>query len=218
MTRRDLTTLLASLGALALCPSCALLTKSDPLSPRYFTAEVTTEDPPIAEVSPLELRLGGVTSASHLDERISYRIGVVELGFYADRRWTELPDVYLRRALEQELFGVRGLRRVVVGWAPTLEVELLAFEELIGDPTKARIALSYSLRDEGVWLLQDTQELIAEVKGASDGDAGRPLARTLSGLLVHITDAVADKVVPALALLQTSKRARAAADAGAPTR
>ncbi|HEY3593834.1 MAG TPA: ABC-type transport auxiliary lipoprotein family protein, partial [Polyangiaceae bacterium] len=82
---------------------CALTSKSDPLMPRYFdpdlsslpTAAADTDGNPNAP----SLRLGRVTAGEHLRERIVYRQANRELGFYEERRWTENPDVYLRRAL-----------------------------------------------------------------------------------------------------------------------
>jgi hypothetical protein len=71
---------------------CALTSKADALSPRYFSPEQAPE-PSAARAAPerrLELRLGQVSSASHLDERISYRLSSSEVGFYEERRWTEL--------------------------------------------------------------------------------------------------------------------------------
>jgi len=142
--------LLAVLGVLfSFQASCALTSKGTALSPRYFSPE--TGSLPASSPAPagesLALRLGTVDAASHLEERMAYRVHASELGYEEERRWTERPDEYLRRALEQELFERRHLRRIVSGAGATLDVELLAFEELRGPTPRVRLALRFTLHD-----------------------------------------------------------------------
>jgi cholesterol transport system auxiliary component len=129
--------------------SCALTSKGTALSPRYFSPELGA--PPATFPAPagesLALRLGTVEAASHLEERMAYRIHASELGYEEERRWTERPEEYLRRALEEELFERRHLRRIVSGAGPTLDVELFAFEELRGPTPRVRLALRFTLHD-----------------------------------------------------------------------
>ncbi|HTU59073.1 MAG TPA: ABC-type transport auxiliary lipoprotein family protein, partial [Polyangiales bacterium] len=138
---------------LGLCVSgCALLGKSEALSPRYFSPDSA---PPTASAarSPtpttaVELALGRVTAAAHLGERIVYRDSSHELNFYDERRWSEKPEAYLRRALARSLFEQRGLRRLVSGIGPTLDVELTEFAEVRGDSPSARVAATFLLYDQ----------------------------------------------------------------------
>src|SRR5687768_6369916 len=111
----------------ALLGGCALTSKSEPWTSRYFTPEAaggseSPADP--ADAGGARLRLGRVSAGKHLRERIAFRRSEHELGYYDDRRWTEQPDVYLRRALSAALFEERGIHRVVSSGSPTLEVEL----------------------------------------------------------------------------------------------
>jgi cholesterol transport system auxiliary component len=176
---------------------CALASKGEALSPRYFNPQV--EGTPSAEPAPapFELRLGQVASASHLDERISYRMSPSEVGFYDDRRWTELPEAYLRRALERELFERRGLTRVVSGSAPVLDVELTAFEELRAPRHQVRVSLTFSLRDERRSLLERSLELEAPLEG--EGDEAQRVAATLAKTLGAAVRAASAQVVQSLA-------------------
>ena len=106
-----------------------------------------------------ELRLGRIESWSHLRERMVVRRSAQELIYQDGRRWTERPDVYLRRALSLALFERRGLAEVRLGRAITLEVELTAFEEVQHPPEaeeRVRLQAFYSLHDERLGLLQDT--------------------------------------------------------------
>ena len=121
-----------AIACCALPMGCALTSKADVVSPRYFSPEPAAGTRSPKATDKLELRLGQVSSASHLDERIAYRVGGAEMGFYDDRRWTENPEAYLRRALERDLFEERGLSRIVTGGTPILDIELTAFEELRG--------------------------------------------------------------------------------------
>ncbi|HEY3496547.1 MAG TPA: ABC-type transport auxiliary lipoprotein family protein [Polyangiaceae bacterium] len=139
-----------------LTSGCALTSKATALAPRFFSPEPVPSagESREREGEPLELRLGSVGAASHLDERISYRVHELELGYYDDRRWTEHPEEYLRRALEQELFDRRQLRRIVSGPAVTLDVELTAFEELREANGRVRLALRFTLHDDRKALLE----------------------------------------------------------------
>lgn len=182
----------------ALQSGCALTSKADALSPRYFNPQPASSPPPAPASTPFEVRLGQVSSAAHLDERISYRLSPAEVGFYADRRWTELPEAYLRRALERELFEQRRLTRVVSGPGPVLDVELTAFEELRAQPPKVRVTLSFSLRDERRALVERSLELEAPLETGA-GDEAQRVAQTLAATLAAAVGAIGDEVVRRLA-------------------
>lgn len=179
-------------------PSCALTSKSEAMSPRYFNPQLAHRAASPVAPQPFELRLGQVSSASHLDERISYRISAAEVGFYDDRRWTEIPEAFLRRTLERELFEQRKLSRVVSGVAPVLDVELTSFEEVRGTFGKARITLTFSLRDERRSLLERSIELEQVIGEGSGGDAAQRLAHTLSTALTLAVQTVGSEVVARL--------------------
>lgn len=188
-------------------PGCALTSKADALSPRYFNPHASKGAASTAAPRPFELRLGQVSSASHLDERISYRVSAAEVGFYEDRRWTELPEAYLRRALEQELFEQRKLTRVVTGAAPVLDVELTAFEELRQKPAKVRVTLTFSLRDERRSLLEHSLELEQKVTEQSGADAQQRVAQALADTLAQSVQLVGNEVVKRLSEPRASDRA-----------
>ena len=170
---------------------CALTSKADAVSPRFFSPEPETRAKvlPETEEAALELRLGEVEAASHLEERISYRLHASELAYYEDRLWTEAPEQYLRRALERELFEHRHIRRVVSGAGATLEVELTAFEELRGPPARVRLALSYTLYDHGQSSLE--RSLVVERPLAADTRTDRA-QRVAAALALCLTSAVAE--------------------------
>jgi cholesterol transport system auxiliary component len=179
-------------------PGCALTSKAEALSPRYFNPQLAAAPPSPAAAQPLELRLGQVSSASHLDERISYRISAAEVGFYEDRRWTEIPEAFLRRALERELFEERRLTRVVSGVAPVLDVELTALEEVRGKPARARVTLTVSLRDERRSLLERSVELEQPVSARAGEDPAQRLALTLALTLEQAVQTAGAEVVARL--------------------
>lgn len=182
---------------------CALTSKADALSPRYFSPQLVGEARSPAAARSFELRLGQVASASNLDERMAYRINPVEVGFYEDRRWTELPEQYLRRALEKELFEDRKLTRVVSGAAPTLDVELIAFEEQRGTPGKARVSLRFTLRDERRALLEQTLTLEQPLGDRRGGDASELVAEALAGTLARAVRQLGSEVIERLAQAAT---------------
>ena len=192
-------------GALSLFyAGCALTSKGEVAAPHYYSAELP--EPGKDQVSatagtPLELRLGTVDAASHLEERMSFRLQASEVGFYDDRRWTEEPAEYLRRGLEQELFERRHLRRIVAGAAPTLDVELTAFEELREPKPHVRLALHFTLHDDRQASLEQSVVVERPLGGGPDraADVASTLRSALATAVADVSDAVIKHLPPAQA-------------------
>lgn len=184
-------------GALLLLTSgCALLSKSEPAAPRYFSAEAA--DRPAraaAEKSGQPLRLGTITSGADIRENLVFRRSDFELGYDEDHRWTEKPEVYLRRSLARMLFEERGFQRVVSGRANTLEVELAAFEEVLGPQGKARARAVVVLHDERAVLIERTLTVEEPVGDSREPeDVVRALSAALARLVEQIGALVAESV------------------------
>lgn len=156
--------------------ACALLSKSELVEVRYFSPE-RADSKPVAESQwveprksapdgPLEVRLGRVSSGSNLRERIAYRNATFELGYYEDLRWVEHPETFVRRELGRALFEVRGLRRVLTGAAPTLEVEVTAFDDLrLNTARAARVQLKIILYEDNGVIFENTLTVDRPVAG-----------------------------------------------------
>lgn len=198
------------LAAGVLASACALTSKGEPLTPRYFTplAEPDAASAVPAAPTAAELRLGRVEPAAHLEERIAYRLSDTELAYYDDRRWSEPPDALVRRALERELFERRGLGRVVSGAAPTLEVDVLGFEELREKPPRARCSLRILLHDDRRAQLERTLTVDVPLATGKEGESGPALARAMAGALAAATRQAADAAVNALRGGQSSVAAQ----------
>ena len=190
------TSLLLLTGAVALS-GCALLGKNDPLVPRYFTPEFEGDAPWALVRSDLQLRLGRVEGWSHVRERMAARNSARELFYYEDRRWTERPEIYLRRALSRTLFEERGLIASLSGRAVTLDVELIAFEE-IEQPHKARMQALLVLRDDRIGLLEETITVEQPVAETEQADQARAVVDALSQALQAGVIRIADRVVAKL--------------------
>lgn len=186
---------------LLLASSCALLTKSEPLEVRWFTPErttprVTSASPARVELGP-ELRLGHILSATHLRERMVYRDAAFEVGFYEERRWTERPDAFLRRELARTLFEERGFQRALGGLAPVLDIELVAFEEVLTPrDSAARVQIRMLLSDGRESLHEET--ITVDEPLARDAPAPVVVA-AMAQALDRVTTTVADRVAVALA-------------------
>lgn len=133
---------------LAFLPSCALLTKADPVVPRYFSPESPAPGRTTQPPTTTSLRLGRIGGSAYLKERIVFRSSAHELAFYDDRRWTERPEVYLQRGLESTFFELRGVHRALTDRAPTLTADLLEFEEVRGTAPGVHLRVSFALHDE----------------------------------------------------------------------
>jgi ABC-type uncharacterized transport system auxiliary subunit len=189
----------ALLVASALCLSgggCALLNKSEPLEPRYFTPE-PAGDPaaPGAVPTNLDLRLGPVTSGSEIRQNLVVKNAGHELSFSEEQRWTEKPEAYLRRALSHELFEKRGLHRVVSGPSLTVEVELVSFEEVVEPAGRvARVVATLILHDERVVREEKTLTVEVPVDHAAEKEHADDTVRALATALGRIVSNIADEV------------------------
>jgi ABC-type uncharacterized transport system auxiliary subunit len=180
---------------------CALLTKAEPLTPRYFSAEpsdsrtVSADGRAIGRAAPArELKLGRVTSASYLGERLVFRDSAYELGFYEDRRWTEKPEAYFRRALSRARYEDGGFRRVVSGGGPTLDCELVELAELRAPAHLARARVNFVLYDPRSVRTEATVTVDLPI-AASNGEAQATASvAALSQALVRAVDQIVSRV------------------------
>lgn len=183
---------------------CALFSKGEPTGARFFNLDTAT-DPGAARVGrtsggpSVALRLGLVTGAPHLESRLVYREADYELGFHRDRRWTEPPEVALERRLAHALFEVRGVRAVVTGPGPTLDLALVAFEEVPGPKPCVRVRAVARLQDAGRVLWDATLAVERPVTTPAGADPARTTVAALSEALQAIVEQVADRVVTTLA-------------------
>jgi cholesterol transport system auxiliary component len=194
--------LVAAAAASALgAGSCALLSKSSPIVPRYFSPERPGDLPRLAarNGSPAELRFGRVEGAPHLEERLVFRAKSSEIGYYRLRRWTEAPEQYLKRRLARVLFEERGLRQVVGGGGATLEVQLTAFEEIRVPRRMARVQVIARLHDERLVRWEQTITVDLPVRLAERGDSADVVVEAIGRALRATVNQIADRVVRELA-------------------
>lgn len=177
---------------------CALTSKATPLQPRIFRPNIETralpagQAPTPAKADAPSVRIGRVRGTADLREPIAFRLSDVEMGFYEDRRWGERPESYLRRALVRALFERDGLGQVIAGGGPTLDLELIAFEEIRGDKPRARIAVEYALHDERTVLIARTVVVEKAIAGA--GAASRDTAADAAAFVAAISQGLTEAV------------------------
>ena len=189
---------------IVLATSACRVVPDDPLRPRFFTPEapLTSSATPVDSKGPA-LRLGWVRAAEHLGFRMVYREDAQVFRFYEQRRWNESPAVYLERALRRRLFVEQGLERSVDPHAPTLDVTLLAFEEVHDgkEPWLARVTLAWVLLSDTRHLGEGTV-VVGEAMGPpdklEDEDTGPLLARSLGHALERAIDELSRALRPHL--------------------
>ena len=179
------------LAALVLA-GCALTSRAPPRELRYFTPEGETHAAPHTPEAPrAQLRIGRVRAASNLRHAIVHRESSVEVEPYETLRWTEMPDVYVRRALDRALFDERPLAEVVSGDAPTLDVEVIAFEETVrGTQHAGRVRLRYELRGERAVIARGT--VTAERPATSPAIAS--VVEAIRAAMISATEELAERV------------------------
>jgi ABC-type uncharacterized transport system auxiliary subunit len=158
--------------------------------PRYFA--------PLAPAAPAEtpaawpgeaplLRLRRVQSAVHLRERIVWRRSEAEFGFRELERWTQPPADWVEQWLARELFERRGLRRAIAGPHPLLQVDVLAFDEVLEPERAARVELTARLSDaRGQALLERTYAAQQPLGGRDPGELSRAMGAALAGVVARL--------------------------------
>jgi len=179
--------------------ACALTSKAEVVDVRYFSPEQIkprrdNEDPTLAtrasaSNAALQVRLGRVSSGPNLRERIAYRNTAYELGYYEDLRWTERPETYVRRELGRSLFETQGMRRVLSGAAPTLDVEVITFDDLrLNSGRAVRVQLRVILYEDAGVIFEDTLTIDRPVLGE------KPQIEAVIAAMATALDATADEV------------------------
>ncbi len=174
---------------------CALFSKGDVPMRRYFSPDLPSNAAKDAPRSNAELRLGRVTGAQTIAERIIFRESEHEVGFYDDRLWTEKPELYLRRGLARVLFEEQGLRSVMRGAGPTLDVELIRFEEVKTPQHVARVKVSFALSDERVVSLQQTLSFEKPVAPSTKETEASAVAQAMGEALREAVDEISNRVI-----------------------
>lgn len=214
MMRAALTVLLVACVAGG-TSACALTSKAELVETRYFSPErvrppaEATATATAGPRSTLELRLGRVSSGPSLRERIAYRDAAYELGYYDDLRWTERPETYVRRGLGRALYEDHGVHRVLGGMAPTLDVEVVGFDDLrLPSGRAVRVQLKILLHEDVGVILEDTLTIERPVAG------DKPKIEDVIAAMATALDAACEQVSLRVESALASKRA-GAAEAGA---
>jgi uncharacterized lipoprotein YmbA len=181
---------------LVLAAGCALTSRSAPLEIHYYSPEAAAPSPEKTHEAPIaRLRLDRVTASANLETRIVSRQSPVEEQTYESLRWTETPDAYVRRSLVRALFEARPLEQVLGGDVPTLDVEVLGFEEVQrrGRPG-GRVELRYELYQNRAVLARGDVVEERDAKSARMPDVVVAIGQAMDAA----TAAVADRVLARL--------------------
>ncbi|MCC6763824.1 MAG: membrane integrity-associated transporter subunit PqiC [Deltaproteobacteria bacterium] len=200
MTRRRFAAVLACVLAAAASSGCLFRTAEPPRF--YRPASAALDDAGDARVpasAGAPLRLGSVRSAPFLRERIVWRASPVEYGLYDQRRWFELPSRYVRRALLATLRTTPGVRLAQETTAARLDVEVLAFDEVLAPAHEAHVALAATLRDGADMQLDRLFSAKVPITSADGGAMAEAMGRAL--------DEAARKVATAAATALAAKPA-----------
>lgn len=184
------------LPLLALLAGCVFREAGEP---RFFRPASTMLDasggaPPPRAGKTVALRLKPVTATPFLRERIAWRSSAVEYGLYEQRRWSELPETYVQRALENALREKPDLRLSESLDVPTLHVEVVAFDEDFQPAHEAQVSLAVSLRDhdrDRSRLVEQTFSATSAIASDSAADAAIAMGRALDEAVGAVADAVA---------------------------
>lgn len=191
------------------CSGCALTSKAESNIYRHFTPEgldapvpaTTATKADVGAASNIQIRIGRVSAAAYLREEIAYRDSSYEVSYLDDARWTERPDTFVRRALARVLFEQRGMRQIVAGAGPTIDVELSAFEEVRAPRHAARVQMTWTLRDQQVVRVEETfavERPLSSKGAAPPSDIARAIASALDEAVNRIAARTIEVLGPAV--------------------
>lgn len=183
----------------------ALLDKAEPLNVRYFAPALAAPLASSGASTALALRLGRIEASDHLRERMAFRASEHEIGYHEGLRWSEQPAAYFRRALGRELFESGRFEHVVAGVAPTLEAELVAFEEL-REPAAVRVEARILVHDGRRVVLERT----VRVEQSRPSDDPALIAEALSRALHRCVAQISSEVGGALSSIPSPSASAAA--------
>ncbi len=128
------------------CASAGCLGSRPALTPRFYLVPTSIAASPLAHNKAPALRLGRVTAAPHLRDRITWRLSDVELAFDEESRWAVPPEDMLKEAIELSCFVTGRLLESKERGTPTLDVHLESFEGRIPE-SDAVISIRMTLKD-----------------------------------------------------------------------
>jgi ABC-type uncharacterized transport system auxiliary subunit len=161
---------------------CTLVGTTD--TPRYYRPMDPSSTRIVAPaLGGIPFKWKRVRSASYLGERIAWRSSPVEAGFHESSRWIEAPADLVEHALQRELFGRLGLVPSTTG--PALDVELLAFDEVLTPEHDVEIAMTIELTDAQGSCLR--REAIRSVKRVQRDDLSS-VAVAMGAALDEVTE------------------------------
>jgi ABC-type uncharacterized transport system auxiliary subunit len=173
--------------------------------PRFFRPEIpglqssavplTVVPPSTPVASGRPLRIWAVGSAPYLRERIVWRSSPVEYGYYEQRRWNELPAVYVEDALISALRRTPGLVLADGLRDPTLKARVVGFEEVLAPQHLASVQVKVLLLDAKRRTLLD-QVFSADAAIADDDPI--TMTRAMGQALADVASAISAATVAAL--------------------
>jgi len=182
---------LLALIALAGC----VFRQSDP--PRYFrpdSAALSPESTPDDSSGKKAIRLRAVRARPFLRERIVWRTPT-EYGMYEQRRWSELPEAYVERALASALRRQAHVDLTNEARAPTLYVDVTAFDEVLDPKHVADVAVDVTLTTAGSRrLLERGFSAEAPISDDDPSSLVRAVGAALDDVSAQVAQSVAEKL------------------------
>ena len=115
---------------------CSCLSQSVPPQVRWFLPEVPSTQPHSTEYSQ-PLRVLPLTASSHLRRGMVWRLSDVELFIEEQENWGGMPTEIVGLAIQAALFESGAFVSAIELDAPTLALEVRAFEGAYGSPDSA---------------------------------------------------------------------------------
>jgi uncharacterized lipoprotein YmbA len=141
------------------------------------------------------IRLRTVEAGPFLRERIVWRASSVEYGMYEQRRWREVPASYVERALRSALRRSGSVRFSDDPHVPSLQIEVVAFDEVLAPAHAAVVEVVVSLHDKsGQMLLDGPFSAEAPIVGDDPVTMARAMGSALDGVASSMGDAISKAV------------------------
>jgi uncharacterized lipoprotein YmbA len=182
--------------AMVVVAGCSLTRNAPPVSVHYYEPPLATAKHITPTTTPeARVRLGRIETSAHLRYSIAYRTSGVQLETYDLDRWTDTPDAYVERSLENALFAQRPIQEATGGDVLVLDVDVLEFEELRGPPPGGVVKLRYRLRDDRTVVAAETITIVRNARSTELGDVVTALGHALDDATSRIADHVLETSV-----------------------
>lgn len=164
---------------------CAFLSPQPPVAQRFYypavkPAKLAPKSPPVT------IRVGRITSAPYLRDRMILRLSDVEVAFDEQDRWAAPPELLTERCIYRVLSRESGFIISAMPGAPILDIYILQFEG-VADEKKVQVAIGATVQCRATGEVHVTRiDAAASIPDESPSAIARGIGEALGHAVVDL--------------------------------